>query len=88
MAQTAGLLYQRIVGQPVETAIVLKHVTDLAGQGLLERDDSGFRWRMTALIGNPTLRLMRVQIGEFQLGNLTPGTWRDVTSQERKLIFA
>lgn len=49
LAQMAGLLYQRITGQPLETAIVIKHITDLAGNGLLERDSSGFRWQMTAL---------------------------------------
>ena len=49
LGQTAGLLYQRIVGQPVETLVIIKHITDLAGQGLVERDDSGFRWRLTAL---------------------------------------
>jgi hypothetical protein len=49
LAQMAGLLYQRIVGQPIETAVMLKHVSDLAGQGLLERDQSGFRWQLTAL---------------------------------------
>ena len=49
LAQMAGLLYQRIAGQPLETAVMLKHITDLAGGGLLARDESGFRWRLTAL---------------------------------------
>jgi len=39
--------------------------------------------RMTAAIGHPTLRLLRVRIGGFRLGNLAPGTWRELTSQER-----
>ncbi|WP_106419864.1 pseudouridine synthase [Salinicola tamaricis] len=32
--------------------------------------------RMTAHIGHPTLRLMRVAIGPWQLGDLAPGAWR------------
>jgi hypothetical protein len=49
LSQMAGMLVQRIAGQPVETAIVLKHINDMAAEGLLERDDSGFRWQLTAL---------------------------------------
>jgi 23S rRNA pseudouridine2457 synthase len=44
--------------------------------------------RMTAAIGHPTLRLLRVQIGEFEIGKLPVGTWREVTPSERKRIFA
>lgn len=33
--------------------------------------------RMTAAIGYPTLRLIRVQIGEYKLGNLQPGEFRN-----------
>jgi 23S rRNA pseudouridine2457 synthase len=33
--------------------------------------------RMTAAVGHPTLRLIRVAIGEWSLGTLTPGQWRD-----------
>ena len=31
--------------------------------------------RMTAAIGHPTLRLIRVAIGKLQLNNLAPGQW-------------
>lgn len=31
--------------------------------------------RMTAAVGHPTLRLMRVQIGAFELGDLEAGRW-------------
>ena len=31
--------------------------------------------RMTAAIGHPTLRLIRVQIGDWTLGDLQPGQW-------------
>lgn len=43
--------------------------------------------RMTAAIGHPTLRLIRVQIGGFKLDALAPGKWRPVTDLERHLIF-
>lgn len=32
--------------------------------------------RMTAAVGLPTLRLVRVQIGDYQLGDLPQGAWR------------
>jgi len=32
--------------------------------------------RMTAAVGHPTLRLVRVAIGEWTLGELAPGVWR------------
>ena len=43
--------------------------------------------RMTAAIGHPTLRLIRVKIGEFQLGDLTAGQWKILTASERKLVI-
>jgi len=42
--------------------------------------------RMTAAIGHPTLRLLRVRIGNFWLGDLPPGQWRILTMAETKLI--
>ena len=38
--------------------------------------------RMTAAVGHPTLRLVRVAIGPIVLGDLQTGQWRDVTSGE------
>ncbi|GAB6034060.1 rRNA large subunit pseudouridine synthase E [Galenea microaerophila] len=35
--------------------------------------------RMTAAVGFPTLRLIRVQIGEYKLGNLQPGEWESLS---------
>ncbi|MCB1805780.1 MAG: hypothetical protein KDJ99_11740, partial [Candidatus Competibacteraceae bacterium] len=32
--------------------------------------------RMTAAVGFPTLRLIRVQIGDWQISGLAPGEWR------------
>jgi len=38
--------------------------------------------RMTAAVGHPTLRLVRVGIGPLELGDLEPGAWRDLTPEE------
>ena len=38
--------------------------------------------RMTAAVGHPTLRLVRVAIGDLKLGELRPGQWRDLTAAE------
>jgi 23S rRNA pseudouridine2457 synthase len=38
--------------------------------------------RMTAAIGHPTLRLMRVRIGNFRLHDLPPGQWRVLSDKE------
>jgi 23S rRNA pseudouridine2457 synthase len=43
--------------------------------------------RMTAAIGHPTLRLMRVRIGGLDLGALKPGMWRELNPTERALVF-
>jgi len=37
---------------------------------------------MTAAVGLPTLRLVRVAIGDVRLGDLKPGEWRDLTPDE------
>jgi len=42
--------------------------------------------RMTAAIGHPTLRLMRVRIGNFWLGDLPPGQWKELLPAEIKLV--
>jgi 23S rRNA pseudouridine2457 synthase len=34
--------------------------------------------RMTAAVGLPTLRLVRVRIGDWELGDLQPGEWREL----------
>jgi 23S rRNA pseudouridine2457 synthase len=38
--------------------------------------------RMTAAVGHPTLRLMRIAIGPLRLGGLKPGEWRKATERE------
>jgi 23S rRNA pseudouridine2457 synthase len=44
--------------------------------------------RMTAAAGHPTLRLVRARIGQFSLGDLAPGQWRELTAAERAAVFA
>lgn len=44
--------------------------------------------RMTASIGHPTLRLLRVKIGEFELGSLPAGGWKPLEARHRKQVFA
>ena len=43
--------------------------------------------RMTAAIGHPTLRLVRVRIGNFELGNISPGTWKELSAAERSQVL-
>jgi 23S rRNA pseudouridine2457 synthase len=43
--------------------------------------------RMTAAVGHPTLRLLRVQIGELALGNLAPGVWKELNAADRRLVL-
>jgi 23S rRNA pseudouridine2457 synthase len=42
--------------------------------------------RMTAAVGHPTLRLIRVAIGRFMLDPLPPGKWRVLTPAEEKAV--
>lgn len=44
--------------------------------------------RMTAAVGHPTLRLLRVQIGRLPLADLPAGAWRELGAAERQLVFA
>ena len=43
--------------------------------------------RMTAAIGFPTLRLIRMKIGEFALGDLPAGRWKALSEAERRQVF-
>ena len=54
--------------------------------GLVEGRNRQVR-RMTAAIGHPTLRLLRVQIGGFALGDLPPGEWKELASADRALVL-
>ena len=43
--------------------------------------------KMTAAVGHPTLRLIRVRIGHFGLGDIPPGEWRELGLRERALVL-
>lgn len=43
--------------------------------------------RMTAAVGLPTLRLVRVRIGAFPLGELASGSWAVLGDPERRLAL-
>ena len=38
--------------------------------------------RMTAAVSHPTLRLVRVALGDLRMPGLVPGEWRDLTAAE------
>jgi 23S rRNA pseudouridine2457 synthase len=42
--------------------------------------------RMTAAIGHPTLRLLRVRIGKFLLGTMPAGAWKKLSPAECELV--
>lgn len=46
--------------------------------------------RMTAAVGHPTLRLIRVRIGALRLDalDLSPGAWRELSAEERRAVLA
>ncbi len=43
---------------------------------------------MTAHVGLPTLRLVRVAIGPVTLAGLRPGRWRELTASEQRILGA
>lgn len=43
--------------------------------------------RMTAAVGHPTLRLIRVRIGRLTLGDLPAGHWRPLDEAGRNAVF-
>jgi len=44
--------------------------------------------RMTAAIGHPTLRLFRVRIGNFWLGDLPPGQWKVLSAEACRQVHS
>lgn len=43
--------------------------------------------RMTAAIGHPTLRLVRVRIGGLRLVDLPAGEWKELSREEREMVL-
>ena len=43
--------------------------------------------RMTAAVGHPTLRLVRMAIGPIHVGSLLPGQWRRLEQREIQTVF-
>jgi 23S rRNA pseudouridine2457 synthase len=43
--------------------------------------------RMTAAVGHPTLRLVRVAVGPWALAGLAPGAWRSVPREEAERLL-
>ena len=43
--------------------------------------------KMTAAVGFPTLRLVRIGIGKINMSSLKPGEWRVLTEKEIRLLF-
>lgn len=43
--------------------------------------------RMTAAVGHPTLRLVRVRIGNFDLTGIEPGKWKILSPAERRRVL-
>jgi 23S rRNA pseudouridine2457 synthase len=41
---------------------------------------------MTAAVGHPTLRLVRIALGNLRLEGLQPGAWRNLTEAEVALL--
>jgi 23S rRNA pseudouridine2457 synthase len=66
---------------------VRKNVADIWIQLVLTEGKNRQVRRMTAAIGHPTLRLIRVAIGRFWLGELESGHWRELSPVERELIL-
>ncbi len=42
--------------------------------------------RMTAAVGHPTLRLVRVAVGDYTLDGLMPGEWKEVVPEKLRLL--
>jgi 23S rRNA pseudouridine2457 synthase len=43
--------------------------------------------RMTAAVGHPTLRLIRVRVGRFRIGSIPSGEWIELNGEQRRLVM-
>jgi len=77
---------QRAVPTRIPPIRFRKSVPDCwIGLELIEGKNRQVR-KMTAAIGHPTLRLLRVRIGNFWLGDLPQGKWKILNAAELALI--
>jgi 23S rRNA pseudouridine2457 synthase len=84
--RTAQRAVPTLVPERVPPIRFRKSVPDCwIGLELIEGKNRQVR-RMTAAIGHPTLRLMRVRIGGLKLGGLAAGKWEILSAEERKLV--
>jgi 23S rRNA pseudouridine2457 synthase len=56
------------------------------GMELVEGKNRQVR-RMTAAVGHPTLRLIRVRIGNLEMRDLRAGQWRELSPAQRQLAL-
>ena len=65
-----------------------KNVSDCwIGLELVEGKNRQVR-RMTAAIGHPTLRLVRVRVGDYRLNELPAGVWRELNQAARAAVLS
>ena len=64
-----------------------KNVPDIWLELILTEGKNRQVRRMTAAIGHPTLRLIRVAIGHLSVAALQPGEWRILADRDRKQLF-
>lgn len=81
----AAILSQRPELAPRNPPIrVRKEIPDTWLQVTLTEGKNRQVRRMTAAIGHPTLRLVRIAIGSFTDPSLHPGVWRKLNNEERE----
>lgn len=66
---------------------IRKHIPDCWVELTLTEGKNRQVRKMTAAIGCPTLRLLRIAIGDFTMNTLETGTWKILTSTEISQVF-
>ncbi|EFA70701.1 23S rRNA pseudouridine synthase E [Cylindrospermopsis raciborskii S07] len=85
-AQVKLLLEEPIVGERYPPIRFRKNVPTAWLEMTLKEGKNRQVRRMTAAVGFPTLRLIRVRIAQLQLDDLPVGTWRYLSPVEVNLI--